>query len=125
MIHELADCGVVKDDEERSVINPLYLEAARLGVIFGEGSLNVARLELLGKAGQGQDPRHGRRELCERSGHIKQRLAFSTEKTERIQRTTMGVTDKHTAGRHITLPRGIASLASDCDSDALATRETR
>ena len=49
--------GIIKDNQEASIVNPLDLEAAVHAVPLGERSLDVPGLELLRKASEGEDAR--------------------------------------------------------------------
>lgn len=65
----LTDCGILEDDEQASVVNPLYLEPA-IGILpLSECRLDVSGLELLGEPSQRQDSSDACGELRERGCH--------------------------------------------------------
>ena len=61
--------GIIKDNQEASIVNPLDLEAAVNVVPLGESGLDVPSFELLWEAGKGQDTSDTGGKLGESCGH--------------------------------------------------------
>ena len=54
-IQPRTDGGIIKDNQEASIVNPLDLEAAADTLPLGEGGLDVPGLKLLGEASEGEN----------------------------------------------------------------------
>ena len=66
----LTDRGICENDEKTRVIYPLNLETSVRIIPFGEGSLDVPCLKLLGEACEGQDACNACRQLREGCCHV-------------------------------------------------------
>jgi len=68
-ISAFCDCGVLKDNQEARIINPLDLKPSTNAFPLYESGLDIPCLQLLREAGERKNARDAGRELGERGGH--------------------------------------------------------
>jgi len=68
-ISAFSDCGILEDNQEARIIDPLDLESSADVFPLYKRGLNIPRLQLLRETGERKNPGDASRELGERRGH--------------------------------------------------------
>jgi len=100
-ISAFSDSGVLEDDQEAGIIDPLDLKPSADAFPLCESGLNVSRLQLFREAGERKDASDASRELGEGGGHGWKRIRrkeLKGQKKETIEAWVGKVEDDWKAG---------------------------
>ena len=76
----LTDSGIVEDDQEARIVDPLDLETTVCVLPLGEDSLDISGFEFLWEACEREDTSYAGRELRKRSCHCEKRVGDARRK---------------------------------------------